>query len=947
MDYKNTLNLPKTRFPMKANLIENEPKILAKWEREGLYDDIRRSRAVAKKFILHDGPPYPTGDLHLGTGINKILKDIIVRFYTMQGYDAPYVPGWDCHGLPIEHRVMQELGEEAFRMDKVEIRKRCKRYAEKFVKLQKTQFKGLGVLGDWERPYLTLSHEYEAGIIEVFGRLVEKGFVYRNKRPIHWCMSCRTALAEAELEYKEKTSPSIYVNFRLIEDTSKIWNAFKEKSPTFKINPEDYIYVLIWTTTPWTLPANLAVAVHPDFEYTALRYKHPENQKTYISIMANSLVNETMGKLNIKGFERLGTISGKALEWFAYKQVFDNKDCKVILADYVSNEEGTGCVHTAPGHGQEDYISGLKYKLPIFSPVSERGIFTKEASLFEGMHVFDANKAIIKRLDDAGLLLYSNEVTHSYPHCWRCLEPVIFRATEQWFVNIDNNNLRENTLEEIKKIRWVPAWGEERIAGMIRNRPDWCISRQRSWGVPIPAFYCKRCKTALLNPDVINSVRDVFKESGADSWFYKDASEFLANGIRCEQCGNTGFEKEMDIFDVWFESGSSHHAVLNKRDELSYPADIYLEGSDQHRGWFQLSILPSVGAWGCAPSRTIITHGFVVDEKGEKMSKSRGNFISVNDALKKFGADIIRLYTSSMDYKMEMNTSFDLINKISDVYRKIRNTFRYLLGSLDDFNPDENAIEYKKMLELDRWALHKTQELISSVTSAIESFEFHRVYYLIHNFCSVDMSAFYLDISKDRLYTAYKDALERRSAQTAFQQILLTLVRLIAPITVFTSEEVWAEINHKDEKVNSIHLAKWPTVVKDWLDYELSKRWEKIIQVRTETARVLERLRASRLIGNSLEAKVDIFTNDESLYNLLEKYLNDLPMIFIVSEVNLKNEKPSSAFQGHLIKELWIKADISENKKCERCWNYRDSVGKDQDYQTLCKKCIEVITHFN
>lgn len=944
MEYKNTLNLPSTKFPMKANLVQKEPECLKKWDKADLYNQIREARSGAEKKILHDGPPYPTGDLHIGTGLNKILKDIIVRFYTMKGYDSPYVPGWDCHGLPIEHRVMQELGDEALNLDKLAIRKKCKKYAEKFVKIQKEQFRRLGVLGDWKNPYLTLNYEYEAGIIEVFGKLVEKGYVYRSKKPIHWCMQCKTALAEAELDYKDKTSPSIFVNFKLTSDLNDFWNLIENKSADFKPSLDEDVYVLIWTTTPWTLPANLAAALHADYEYSVVRYQNPINNKTMVSIMADALVDQTMGSLNIGSFERLGKTTGKALEGLSYKFVFSDKECKVVLADYVSIEDGTGCVHTAPGHGQDDYRTGLKYGLPILSPVDETGIFTKDAGEFEGKYVYDANKDVIEKLKEIGALLSATNIQHSYPHCWRCANPVIFRATEQWFIKVDKNNLRANALKAIKNVQWIPSWGEERIAGMIQNRPDWCISRQRSWGVPIPAFYCNDCKEVLMNSETINRVKEIFEQLGSDSWFYKKASDFLDDVIKCEKCGGSDFEKEMDIFDVWFESGSSHHSVLNKRKELSFPADIYLEGSDQHRGWFQSSLLPSLGAWETAPYKTVITHGFVVDEHGEKMSKSKGNFISVSDALKSTGGDIVRLCTFSMDYRHEMNTSFDLIKKTSDTYRRIRNTFRYLIGNLSDFNPETNSVEYKELLEIDKWALHKVQQLIKSVTSAIEAFEFHRITYLIHYFCAVDMSSFYLDISKDRLYTFDKDSHERRSSQTVLQHTLLSLVRLVAPVMVFTSDELWAEIQYKDEDVDTVHLASWPSPKTEWVDDALNKKWDTITQVREDVAKSLEHLRSAKLIGNSLEASVDIFIDNKELFDLIKEYAIDLAMIFIVSEVNLNDVKQPDSAQGQTLKELWIKATVSGNKKCDRCWNYRDNVGTNPDFLTLCHRCIDIVS---
>lgn len=944
MEYKETLNLPKTRFPMKANLLDKEPKALKRWEDADLYGQIRKARAGAEKMILHDGPPYPTGDLHIGTGLNKILKDIIVRFSTMKGLDAPYVPGWDCHGLPIEHRVLEELGEEALKLDKVKIRQKCRKYAEKFVKIQKEQFKRLGVMGDWDNPYLTLNHEYEAGIIEVFGKLVENGYVCRSKKPIHWCMKCKTALAEAELEYKDKTSPSVFVNFPLSGNYDEFWRLFDEAPSGIDVAGKEQISILIWTTTPWTLPANLAIALHPDIEYAAVRYRNPKTGKHQVSIVAAALIDQIKNTTGIDSLQTLSTVKGEALEGLRYRHVLSDRECRVILAAYVAVSEGTGCVHTAPGHGQDDYISGLKYELPIMSPVDEKGEFTEEAgTTLQGRYVYDANQIIVDTLNDTGAMLYADKLQHSYPHCWRCANPVIFRATEQWFISIDHDGLRDKALESIKDIKWIPEWGEERIAGMIRNRPDWCVSRQRSWGVPIPAFYCNDCKRPLVNADTIEAVRNKFAANGADSWFYMEAADFLDNGTACTGCGGTNFEKENDIFDVWFESGSSHNSVLNKREELTFPADIYLEGSDQHRGWFQLSILPSIAAWDKAPCRTVITHGFVVDEKGEKMSKSKGNFISVTDALKKSGGDIIRLCTVSMDYRHEMNTSYELLEKTADSYRRIRNTFRYLLGNLSGFNPAEDTVAYNDLPEIDRWALHRVQHLITSVTATIESFAFHRIYYLIHNFCTVEMSSFYLDILKDRLYTFEKGSVERRAAQTVLQHTLLTLVKLIAPVLVFTSDEVWSEIEYKDEDVKSIHLASWPSATKEWVNDELNSSWDMIMKIREEVSRELERLRSAKLIGNSMEARVDIYADDKALFDMLKVRESDLATIFIVSEVNLLDAKPDDATQGDSVKEVWTRTSVSSNGKCERCWNYRDSVGSIPDFTGLCKRCYDVV----
>ncbi|MCK6467989.1 MAG: isoleucine--tRNA ligase [Candidatus Brocadia sinica] len=937
MDYKNTLNLPTTQFPMKADLLRKEPEIQKKWEKEQLYEQVRKARAGREKYILHDGPPYPTGELHIGTGLNKILKDFIVRFHTMKGYDAPYIPGWDCHGLPIEHRVMQDVGEERKNLTKPEIRKKCKKYAEKFVKLQRTQFKTLGVLGDWEHPYLTFDPQYEAGIIEVFGKLVEKGYVYRSKKPVHWCPNelGQTTLAEAELDYREETpSPSIYVNFKL---TDGIDNLFKGAD-------SNNSYIMIWTTTPWTLPANVAVAIHPEYEYIAIRYLNPKTQKKEITILADKRAELIMSALGIKDYECLGKVQGRLLEGIRYRHPFIDRIGSVVLADYVTLSDGTGCVHTAPGHGQEDYLTGIKYHLPLLSPVDEKGNFTKEAGEFAGLNILkEGNDAIIKKLEMLGALLDKKDIAHSYPHCWRCDDPVIFRATEQWFVSLDYNNLRQRVLDEIKRTKWIPSWGENRMAKMISERPDWCISRQRSWGVPIPAFHCKDCRQAHINTNTINYVRDRFEKEGADIWFYKDVSYFLPSDTKCSQCGGDRFEKEMDIFDVWFESGSSHHAVLHKRAELSYPADLYLEGTDQHRGWFQLSLLPSVGAWDKAPFQSVLTHGFVVDEQGKKMSKSRGNFISVEDALKEFGADVLRLWTSSLDYQNDMSVSRNLIIRCSDAYRRVRNTFRYLLSNLYDFDPRINIIAYEGLLEIDRWALHKTQELIKNVTSAYESLQFHRVFHNIYNFCSVEMSAFYLDILKDRSYTFPKNSRERRAAQTVMYYILLNLVKLSAPIIVHTAEEVWSAIIYKGEDVSSIHLTTFPKEIPVWTDNSLNERWEKLINMRTDVARELEKMRAAKLIGNSLEASVNLYTENEDLWQFLKSYEKDLPMILIVSEVKLDRNITSGAVKGELTGNLWIECSVSQHKKCERCWNLRESVGTVKEHPTICARCVTAL----
>jgi isoleucyl-tRNA synthetase len=832
---------------------------------------------------------------------------------------------------------MQEVGEERKNLTKPEIRKKCKKYAEKFVKLQKAQFKALGVMGDWEYPYLTFDPRYEAGIIEVFGKLVEKGYVYRSKKPVHWCPNelGQTTLAEAELDYREETkSPSIYVNFKLSDDVGNLFKGVDSKNS----------YIMIWTTTPWTLPANVAIAVHPEYEYTAVRYRNPKTKKEEIAVLAEKRVELVMSLVGVKDYECLGKAQGRLLEGKKYQHPFVDRIGTIVLADYVTLSDGTGCVHTAPGHGQEDYLTGIKYHLPMLSPVDEKGIFTKEAGEFAGLRILEeGNNAIIKKLEMVEALLDKKEIAHSYPHCWRCDDPVIFRATEQWFVSLDYNSLRQKVLDEIKRTKWVPSWGESRMAKMVSERPDWCISRQRSWGVPIPAFHCTHCRQVLINTKTIDYVKDKFEKEGADIWFYKDVSYFLPSDTKCSQCGGDQFRQEMDIFDVWFESGSSHHAVLHKRNELSYPADLYLEGTDQHRGWFQLSLLPSVGAWDKAPFKSVLTHGFVVDEHGKKMSKSRGNFISVEDAVKEFGADVLRLWTSSLDYQNDMSVSRSLIIRCSDAYRRVRNTFRYLLSNLYDFDPNVNTMSYEELLEIDRWALHKTQELIKDVTLSYESLQLHRVFHNIYNFCTVEMSAFYLDILKDRLYTFAKNSKERRSAQTVMQYILVNLVKLSAPVIVHTAEEVWSAISYKDEDVSSIHLSTFPKCTSAWIDNSLNERWEKLINMKTDVARELEKMRAAKLIGNSLEASVCLYTENEELWQFLKSYEKDLSMIFIVSEVKLDRNVTSRTVKGELTENLWIECSVSQHKKCERCWNFRESIGLSEDHPTICERCVRAL----
>ena len=936
-DYKHTLNLPKTSFPMRADLVHREAQFQKQWDAMDLYGKIRAARAAAgrsgRRFLLHDGPPYVTGELHIGTGLNKILKDVVVRYKTMRGLDSPYVPGWDCHGLPTEHKVLQELGPEAHTMPKIEIRQLCRKYALKNKDIQLKQFKMLGVLGDWEHPYLTLDPKYEASEMEVFRDLVANGCVVRRLMPIHWCLSCQTALADAELEYDDEPSPSIYVKFHMIDSVKDLFPAIGDEP----------VSMLIWTTTPWTLPANLAIALHPKFEYAAVRYQDPHTNQTEVIVLAHEMVADVMKACRVKDYEPLGKVTGQKLEHKRYRHCFEDRACPVVLAEYVTLEDGTGCVHTAPGHGVEDYGTGLQYGLEAYSPVGADGAFTEQVGQFAGQNVFDANPKITEQLRQQGDLLFVSEFTHSYPHCWRCKRPVIFRATHQWFISLGQNDLRGKMLEQIRNVRWFPDWGQIRIESMVGEAPDWCISRQKCWGVPIPAFYCKGCGEAILSRETAEAARQLFAQHGTDAWFTRSAAEILPPGFACPHCGGTEFDKESDILDVWFDSGTSHRGVMANTAGLGYPADLYLEGTDQHRGWFQKSLLTAVGSSGSAPFRAVLTHGFVVDEKGEKMSKSRGNFISVADALKEFGGDIQRLWVTSIDYRRDINTSSEIIGKIAEAYRRIRNTFRYLLANLSDYDPRQHAVPRERMLEIDRWALAKAHRVIDGVLQAYEDYQFHRVYHLVHDFCTVELSAFYLDVLKDRMYTFAPNSVERRSGQTAMYEILLALTRLLAPVLVHTTEEVWGHVRHHAGGEESIHLTLMPEVNPSYFDEELERRWDELELVRTDAAREIEKLRAAKTLGSSLEASVELSTDDPELLKLLRAYESQLPTLFIVSEARVKEGQDAAAPKGELLSALGIRVTRSQHPKCARCWNLRPSVGQDAAHPTICDRCVVVV----
>ncbi len=918
MDYRHTLNLPKTDFPMKANLAKREPDLLKAWEVKKTYRQLSQQAKGRPKYILHDGPPYANGNIHIGTALNKILKDFIVKSKFMAGFDSHYVPGWDCHGLPVEHEVEKSLGSKKGELSLVEIRRRCRDYAAKFVGIQREEFKRLGVFGEWENPYLTMNFEYQATIVREFGKFLLNGSVYKGKKPVHWCPTCKTALAEAEVKYEDHRSSSIYVKFKMV---SEIGGNF----PGLKGKP---VSVIIWTTTPWTIPANLAIALHPDFTYVAVDIGGE------VYILAEGLLEEVMKKFGIKKYEVLEKFPGKKLEGLKCRHPFLDRDSLVILASYVTLETGTGCVHTAPGHGQEDYESGVQYGLEVYSPVDDDGRFTQDVLFFAGQFVFDANQAVNKKLAEVGALLKEEMMVHSYPHCWRTNDPIIFRATEQWFISMDKEGLRQNALKSINEVTWIPPWGRDRIYGMIENRPDWCVSRQRAWGIPISVFYCSACKHPLVNQKTIDHVVRLFEEKGADIWFEEGSDHLLPRGIQCSRCGGKDFIKETDILDVWFDSGVSYAAVLEKRSELEFPASLYLEGSDQHRGWFHSSLLTSVGTRGRAPYRSVLTHGFVVDGEGKKMSKSAGNVIAPEEVINQLGADVLRLWVAAEDYKDDIKISSEILKRLADSYFRIRNTYRFLLGNLYDFDPEKDRVPYGELQEMDRWALHQLQKLIARVREAYERFEFHTVYHSVQNFCAVEMSALYFDILKDRLYTFSPHSQGRRSAQTALDEILKALTCLMAPILSFTSEEVWKYLPGEPGKAESVHLTPFPEVKNEYLDDSLHERWERMWEIRGMVTKALEEARKEKKIGLSLDAQIHLHL-PEKIFSFLQCYEKDLKFLFIVSSVTLHRAKDEKEVRAEVLR--------ADGKKCERCWNYDVSVGHHPEHPVICQRCVEAI----
>jgi isoleucyl-tRNA synthetase len=943
--YSDTLNLPKTGFSMKANLVQREPQLRKEWAKKNIYGRIREARRGAPLYILHDGPPYANGDIHMGHVINKVLKDFVVKYKTMTGFDAPYIPGWDCHGLPIESKVVTDLGDKVRQMNKLDIRRACMKYASKYVKIQSEQFQELGVFGDFEEPYLTFKPAYEAGILEVFAELVDKGLVYKQLKPIHWSIGCETALAEAELEYKDISSPSIFVNFPVAKESIaqlvKLGLIEQSEAESAKV------CFMIWTTTPWTLAANLAIAVHPLLDYTAINYEKDGGK--FISIVTTERVVVVVAAGGLKeGQYRISKrmVRGSELEGLRYEHPFiernptDKDAYMVILGEYVTTEDGTGLVHTAPGHGIEDYVSGQRYNLAVYSPVLDDGRYDDTVPKWlQGQCVLEVDAIVNNRLEENGLLFAQGKVTHSYPHCWRSKGPVIFRATEQWFISVDKElpgagkSLRNLALESVKDVKWIPAWGQKRIEGMLESRPDWCISRQRSWGLPLPVFVNSQGR-ALLTKESVLAVAKHIAKNGSNSWFTDAPRQILGDSFPLPE----GFvldklQKEENILDVWFEAGCSWYSVCLKEAGWPIPVDLYLEGSDQHRGWFQLSLLPALGATGKAPFKGVLTHGFTVDEKGIKQSKSLGNYVNAQEEVKKYGSDILRLWVASVNYQEDMRCNDELIGRTQDAYRKIRNTIRYLLGNVDDFDPNEKAVPYDRMFEIDKWALQQLQKLIAEVAEAYESFAFHRVFSLIYNFCTVEMSSIYMDVLKDRMYCDPADSLSRRSGQTAMHRILDSLVRLLAPVLVHTAEEAWSAMKFKSQDAESVHLAEMPKVDNS-IDWQSSEpRWQKLMALRDEVLRVLEGLRREKKIASNQESSVTIYCNDEDAKLVNDFGLKQFAALCIVSEVKL--EKAAG--------ETKVVAQKSSYNKCQRCWNYWPSVGADSEHPDLCERCIMVV----
>lgn len=936
-EYKDTLNLPQTTLAMRANAAQRELEIQKIWEENNIYKKCVEQRDKSRAFILHDGPPYLSSDkIHIGTALNKILKDILIKYKSQAGYYAPYVPGYDGHGLPIENAVVKNIkgGREA--VTPVELRAKCREFAHKNLKGQESEFRRLGVLGDWEEPYLTINPEFEAEQVRVFGEMYKNGYVEKGLKPVYWCASCETALAEAEVEYADHTSTSIYVRFKFDqESTNKISQIINSSQFTARSS----LYAVIWTTTPWTIPSNMAICLHPELEYTFFEYKND----VYViaqALLASFLQGVAWEEADIKV---LGSTSGKELELLETKHPLYERKSPIILGEHVTTEAGTGSVHTAPGHGLEDYEVGVKYKLEVFSPLDSKGVWTNMVPDLEGIPYYKGNALVIEKLEAAGALLAKSDIQHSYPHCWRCKKPVIYRATPQWFVKVDK--FRQQTLDEIKKVKWIPASGENRISNMVEGRSDWCISRQRAWGVPIPVFYCKDCGEVIVTDETIKATADLFDKESSDAWVKYSEKELLPNGFKCPKCKSENFQKEKDIMDVWFDSGVTWRAVVEKRSQElgNIPVDMYLEGSDQHRGWFQSSLLTCMATEGRAPYKEVLTHGFVLDGEGRKMSKSLGNVVAPQEIIKTYGADVLRLWAASVDYRNDIKIGQNAINQLVEIFKKTRNTVRFLLGNLYDFNPSKDYVNYNDMKNLDKFALHKLNQLVKQVTEAFENYEFYKYFQHLQNFAAVDLSAFYLDIVKDRLYTAGKKSLSRRACQTVLFEISQALVRVLAPVMPHQAEDIWQNVIECQKiGVESILLSDWVKVNPRWEDAALEEDFSKILKAREIVTKAIEPLRADKKVGSSLEVAVYVKATGDAM-QVLNANAAELNNIFITSQAFLCDEAPEGALNEYSEDEFTVWVTAAQGEKCERCWKYR-KLGEQKGHETICSECYTAVS---
>ena len=933
LDLKSTLNLPKTDFSMKANLPRNEPLMLDRWEKMRIYDRIREAHRGQPIYVMHDGPPYANGPIHLGPALNKTLKDFVVKSRSMSGFDAPYVPGWDCHGLPIEIKVDDLLGRKKLDMDPLAVREECRKYAQKYLDLQREQFKRIGVFGRWDRPYSTMDPSYESVVMETFYSCYQQGLVYKGLKSVYWCVHDKTALAEAEVEYEMHSSPSVWVRYPLTSDAGKIDPGLEGKKN---------VATIIWTTTPWTLPASMAVTFAPNAEYVAL------DAGEWIYIVAKELAQQTIEKCSLGEPKGVASFAGSKLEYATFAHPFLDRKVLGVLGDYVTMDTGTGAVHTAPAHGADDFQTGVRYNIDLQCDVDEGGILRNGLPEYKGQQVFKANPLIVELLKARGVLLGYEKIEHSYPHCWRCHNPIIFRATEQWFISMEGElpggTLRSRALEEIRKVKWDPAWGEERISNMIATRPDWCISRQRLWGVPIAVFQCEGCDTFLNDKAVNRAIVDLFAHEGADAWYKRAAEDILPPGTKCGKCGTTKFRKEMDIIDVWFESGSSQAAVLGHEPGLPWPSDLYLEGGDQYRGWFHSSLLCAVGAKGGTPYRSVATNGWTLDPQGRAQSKSLGNVVDPLDIIKELGAEVVRMWVASVDFREDVTASDDLMKRVADSYRKVRNTFRYILGNLDGFDPSRDSVAFAAMEPLDQYILLRAVELTNDVRGHYESFTFHKAYQRLKDFCIVDLSSIYFDVLKDRLYTSAPKSVARRAAQTALFRLGDALVRLMAPTMCFTADEVWEMLPKVEGNPASVHLARFPdaqamtgAVPEGFDTAELISEWSALLGVRDEALKVLEVARADKQLGTGLEAQLHL-SAPEPLYSLLLRHRDQLRYLFIVSDVVLEKSAVTNGDTG-----LLITVGKAPGAKCERCWNYSTHVGEDKSYPTVCERCSTVL----